>query len=123
MLLHPSRYEPCGLVPIYAMRYGTIPIVRRSGGMADTVTDYAPETLATGEATGFMFEPVTVPELTACAMRASDLQRQPISWRKLRANAMRRDFGWRQSAAAYLDLYHSLTAPASEELDSRAAIA
>jgi starch synthase len=113
MLLHPSRYEPCGLVPIYAMRYGAIPIVRRSGGLADTVTDYTPEALASGEATGFMFESVTVAELTACAMRASELHRQPISWRKLRANAMRRDFGWRKSAAAYLNLYRSLAAPAS----------
>jgi starch synthase len=110
MLLHPSRYEPCGLVPIYAMRYGTIPIVRRSGGMADTVTDYTPGALSSGDATGFVFEPVTVTELTACAMRAFRLYRQPLAWRKLKANDMRRDFSWRHSAAAYLGLYRSLTA-------------
>jgi starch synthase len=116
MLLHPSRYEPCGLVPIYAMRYGTIPIVRRSGGMADTVTDYSPAALIAGEATGFMFEPVTPPELTACAIRASELYRQPLAWRKLKANAMSRDFSWRQSAAQYLDLYRRLAAePGSQE--------
>lgn len=110
MLLHPSRYEPCGLVPIYAMRYGTIPIVRRSGGMADTVTDYTPGALSSGDATGFVFEPVTVAELTACAMRAFRLYRQPLAWRKLKANGMRRDFSWRHSATAYLGLYRSLTA-------------
>ena len=110
MLMHPSRYEPCGLLPIYAMRYGTIPIVRRSGGMADTVTDYTPAALTAGEATGFMFESATVPELTACAMRAFSLFRRPLSWRKLKANGMRRDFSWRRSARAYVELYLSLTA-------------
>ena len=115
MLLHPSRYEPCGLVPIYAMRYGTIPIVRRSGGMADTVTDYSPAALTAGEATGFMFEPVTVAELTACAIRAAEVFRQSLAWRKLTANAMRRDFSWRHSAAQYLELYRRLSAaPAAE---------
>lgn len=119
IMLHPSRYEPCGLVPIYALRYGTIPIVRRTGGMADTVHDYSPEALAAGEATGFMFEPVTVPELTGCVLRAGDLYRQDISWHKLKANAMRREFGWRQSAEAYAELYRTLTgvpdlAPESE---------
>lgn len=111
MLLHPSRYEPCGLLPIYAMRYGTIPIVRRSGGMADTVTDYTSDALNAGRATGFIFGSVTVPELTACTMRAFGLYRQPLAWRKLKANSTRRDFSWRHSAAGYLRLYRSLTAP------------
>jgi starch synthase len=118
MLLHPSRYEPCGLVPIYAMRYGTIPVVRRSGGMADTVTDYSPAALTAGEATGFMFEPVTMSELTACAMRASEVYRQPLAWRKLKTNAMRRDFSWRQSAAQYLELYRRLAAEHAGEATS-----
>jgi starch synthase len=78
--------------------------------MADTVTDYTPAALAAGEATGFMFEPVTVPELNACVTRACALYGQTIPWRKLKTIAMRRDFGWRQSAAAYLELYRSLTA-------------
>jgi starch synthase len=120
MLLHPARYEPCGLVPIYGMRYGTIPIVRRSGGMADTVTDCTPDALAAGEATGFMFEQVTVDEFTACAARAFNLYRHPLFWRKLRANAMRRDYGWRQSAAAYMRLYGSVVA---SEQEPQAAIA
>jgi starch synthase len=118
VLLHPSRYEPCGLVPIYAMRYGTIPIVRRSGGMADTVTNYSPAALVAGEATGFMFEPVTVAELTACAIRAAEVYRQPLAWRKLKTNAMSRDFSWQQSAAQYLELYRRLTADPDAETGS-----
>jgi starch synthase len=108
ILLHPSRFEPCGLVPIYAMRYGTIPIVRNSGGMADTVVDATPETLKSGTATGFSFESVAAAELIACARRAVDLFRQPIPWRKLQANAMRQDFSWRNSAERYAALYSSL---------------
>jgi starch synthase len=108
MLLHPSRFEPCGLLPIYAMRYGTIPIVRKSGGMADTVTDTTPETLKAGKATGFSFEPIVASELIACARRAIALYKQPIPWRKLQANAMRQDFSWRNSAKRYAALYASL---------------
>jgi starch synthase len=108
MLLHPSRFEPCGLLPIYAMRYGAIPIVRRSGGMADTVVDATPNTLKSGNATGFSFEPITTAELIACVRRAIDLYRQPIPWRKLQASAMRQDFSWRNSAGRYAAVYDSL---------------
>jgi len=113
MLLHPSRFEPCGLVPIYAQRYGTIPLVRRSGGMADTVVDASPETIRQGTATGLAFDHPSTAELTACVGRALSLYRQPISWRKIQAAAMRQDFSWQRSAKAYADLYRSLTgAPA-----------
>jgi starch synthase len=117
MLLHPSRFEPCGLLPIYAMRYGTIPIVRKSGGMADTVTDTTRETLKSEKATGFSFEPIIASELIACARRAIILYKQPIPWRKLQANAMRQDFSWRNSAKRYAALYASLVEDAqpSEE--------
>jgi len=116
MLLHPSRFEPCGLVPIYAMRYGTIPLVRRSGGMADTVTDATPETTREGTATGFSFENPTADELTVCIRRAVSLYGQPIAWRRLQSAAMRQDFSWQRSAAAYGDLYRSLTGTAALEL-------
>ena len=109
MLLHPSRFEPCGLVPIYAMRYGTIPLVRRSGGMADTVVDASPEALRQGTATGFSFENPAAEALTACIRRAISLYRQPISWRRIQAAAMRQDFSWQRSAEAYAGLYRSLT--------------
>jgi starch synthase len=108
MLLHPSRFEPCGLVPIYAMRYGTIPVVRRSGGMADTVTDVTPDTVARGTATGFSFEPPTASELVKSVRRARAFYRQPIAWRKMQTSAMQQDFGWSRSADAYAKLYQSL---------------
>jgi len=116
MLLHPSRFEPCGLVPIYAMRYGTIPLVRRSGGMADTVADASPEAIREGTATGFSFETPSAEELTACIRRALSLYGQPIAWRRLQSAAMRQDFSWHRSAAAYGDLYLSLTGTAALEL-------
>src|SRR5271167_2053731 len=82
ILLHPSRYEPCGLAPIYAMRYGTLPIVRRSGGMADSVVDAIEQSVHCETATGFAFERPTANDLVACARRALALYRQPIAWRK-----------------------------------------
>ncbi|HXI99651.1 MAG TPA: glycosyltransferase, partial [Micropepsaceae bacterium] len=109
MLLHPARFEPCGLVPIYAMRYGTIPIVRKSGGMADTILDATPENLKTGTATGFCFDTVCADELIACAHRAMGLYGQSLPWRKLQVNAMRQDFSWSKSAKLYAALYRSLT--------------
>ena len=113
MVLHPSRFEPCGLVPIYGMRYGTIPLVRNSGGMADTVIDATPEAIRQGTATGFSFEEPSASALADCIGRALGLYRQPIAWRRLQASGMRQDFSWRRSAKAYADLYHSLTgAPA-----------
>lgn len=117
MLLHPSRYEPCGLTPIYAMRYGTLPIVRRCGGLADSVVDADFGTIKGGTATGFSFIEPTAHELIACVKRAIALFNQPIAWRKVRANAMRQDFGWDRSAGAYADLYRGLVnAPPEIEL-------
>jgi starch synthase len=121
MLMHPSRFEPCGLVPIYGLRYGTIPIVRNSGGMADTVVDATSEALRAGTATGFSFEGLSADELVTCVHRAAALYRQPISWRKLQQTAMSQDFGWGKSAERYTELYRALTtgqipaAPASAE--------
>ena len=108
MLLHPSRYEPCGLTPIYAMRYGTLPIVRCCGGLADSVVDADQKTVRNGTATGFSFIEPTASELIACVRRALSLFAQPVAWRRIRANAMRQDFGWERSARAYVDLYRTL---------------
>jgi starch synthase len=108
ILLHPSRFEPCGLVPMYAMRYGAIPVVRSSGGMADTVVDATRETLKSGTATGFCFEEQNASQLTACTRRALAIYAQPIPWRKLQTSAMRQDFSWDKSAKLYADLYRSL---------------
>ncbi len=114
ILLHPSRYEPCGLTPIYAMRYGTLPIVRRCGGLADSVIDANPTNLKSDIATGFSFNDVTVDDLTKCMQRAVSIYRQPIAWRKIRSSAMRQDFGWRHSAQTHVDLYRTLVSAPAE---------
>ena len=108
MLAHPARFEPCGLVPMYGLRYGTLPIVRNSGGMADSVVNATAETIQNGTATGFSFDQPTKEEFEACVRRALGFYRQPIVWRKMQASAMAQDFGWQRSAAEYARLYHSL---------------
>jgi starch synthase len=110
ILLHPSRFEPCGLAPIYAMRYGTLPVVRRTGGAIDSVTDVNEQTVQRGEATGFSFEEATAEALVACTRRALALYREPIAWRKVQLHAMQQDFGWARPARAHLDLYRGLAA-------------
>ena len=114
MVLHPSRFEPCGLVPIYGMRYGAVPLVRNSGGMADTVIDATPEAVRQGTATGFSFDEPSALALAGCMHRALAVYRQPIAWRRLQASGMRQDFSWRRSAKTYADLYQKITgAPAA----------
>jgi starch synthase len=121
MLVHPSRFEPCGLLPMYAMRYGTVPIVRNSGGLADTVVDATPEAISSRTATGFHFQQAESEELLACVRRALALYRQPISWRRLQVNAMQQDFGWHRAAQSYIDLYRGLLQiPAQEPNSSQA---
>lgn len=112
MLVMPSRFEPCGLSQLNAMRYGTIPVVHRTGGLAETVTDAGDAALADGSATGFQFDAVRPRALVAALERAHALFRRPRSWRRLVASAMRRDSSWGRSARAYAALY-------AEALDAR----
>lgn len=103
LFLMPSRFEPCGLGQLISMRYGTIPLVRATGGLEDTVVDYAvrPE-----QATGFTFGPYEADALWQTIQRALRLWRQdPRAWRRLQVNAMRADFSWERSAAEYVNLY------------------
>lgn len=104
-LMHGSRFEPCGLTQLYAMQFGTIPVVTPVGGLADTVTDADPETLAADTATGFHFSEFSVEGMLAGIDRAIALYRQPEAWRRLQRAAMRRSFSWDASAHAYLDVY------------------
>lgn len=108
MLLHPSRYEPCGLVPLYAMRYGTVPVVRRCGGLADTVVATSEASIRDRSATGFAFDGTSADALTAAVAQAIAHYRQPLAWRRIRAAAMARDFGWPNAAKAYAALYSAL---------------
>jgi starch synthase len=105
----PSRFEPCGLTQLYGLRYGTLPLVRRVGGLADTVTDASDEALRQGSATGFMFGPATPAALESAIARAIALHREAPRWRAVMQQAMAQDFSWAGSAARYLELYRVMT--------------
>jgi starch synthase len=109
-LLMPSRYEPCGLNQMYSQHYGTIPVVRRTGGLADTVVDATAETLANGSATGVCFEHADATALGWGIGKAIELRREPGTWRALQQAGMQRDFGWSAAAAKFIELYRSLGA-------------
>ena len=116
ILAAPSRFEPCGLVQMYAMRYGTIPIVRNVGGLQDTVVRHeAGSDLKTG-ATGFVFDDATVSGLSDAVERACGQYRKPVAWRAMQVRAMKQDFRWSRSAQRYLSLYAELV-PANVQED------
>ena len=102
LFLMPSRYEPCGLNQMYSLRYGTIPVVRATGGLADTVQDFDPS-IRVGN--GFVFQRYEPAEMLAALRRAFVVYRQPHLWSQLRANGMACDFSWRRSAEGYDALY------------------
>jgi starch synthase len=103
MFLMPSRYEPCGLNQIYSMKYGTVPVVRATGGLADTITAFD------GEAgTGFRFEHYSHLALLECIEQALETFQDKKAWLKVRQNCMRQDFSWTQSAKSYAALYQRL---------------
>jgi starch synthase len=103
LFVMPSRSEPCGLTQMYAMRYGTVPVVRATGGLVDTVEPFDE---ATGSGTGFLFGEATQQALFDALSGACDLySRNPAAFAKLRTNGMARDFSWNQSAARYMDVY------------------
>ncbi len=106
--LMPSRFEPCGLNQMYSQRYGALPIVRNTGGLADTVIDTLPISLANKTATGFIFEEENAGALFETIKRALVLHSIPDTWRQLQINAMTRDFSWTNSAKQYLNLYESI---------------
>lgn len=105
LFLMPSRFEPCGLNQMYSLRYGTPPVVFRTGGLADTVVDADAATLDDASATGFVFDTPDVAAFLAAIRRALDLYRQPKQWRRLQQAGMRQSFDWSGSAGYYLALY------------------
>lgn len=110
-ILVPSRFEPCGLTQMYGLRYGTLPIVRRVGGLADTVVDASAENLRANRATGFVFDAASVSALDAALQRAGDVfTKERSTWEQLQRLAMAQDFSWRGAAAQYVELYRSITA-------------
>ncbi len=107
-ILVPSRFEPCGLTQLYGLRYGTVPVVRRVGGLADTVVDASDEALGADRATGFSFDAATPAALDAAMQRAITLYAQPERWRQLMLRAMAQDFSWSGAAQSYIALYGEL---------------
>ena len=104
--LMPSRFEPCGLNQMYSLRYGTVPIVHRTGGLADTVADATPELIESGDATGFTFEQINPEGLWGAVRRALLLYRERKDlWQRLAMNGMGQDFSWQASARRYEALY------------------
>jgi starch synthase len=109
ILLVPSRFEPCGLTQLYALRYGALPLVRRVGGLADTVVDVNDENLAQDRATGFLFGEASRHALGTRIREACGFYRDnEPAWVKVQQRAMRQDFSWDDSAAHYEQLYGSL---------------
>lgn len=108
VLLVPSRYEPCGLTQLYALRYGALPLVHGVGGLADTVTDCSLPALADHSATGFVFHEFGPQGLREALRRAFELARHPAQWRAVQTHAMRLRFDWRDAARAYGALYRRL---------------
>jgi len=108
-LLVPSRFEPCGLTQLCALRYGAVPVVARTGGLADSVVDANEAALRAGVATGIVFSPISRAGFTAALRRTSILYRDAPTWRAMQRNGMQADVSWDRSAGRYADLYRQLT--------------
>ena len=114
--LMPSRFEPCGLNQMYSLRYGTVPVVRRVGGLADSVVDVNHETLADQSATGFVFNDYNSSQLAETIERTVATYRQPLVWEQIVRAGMAIDWSWNRSAQRYVEVYHK----ASESRHKRA---
>ena len=107
MFLMPSKYEPCGLNQMYSLKYGTIPIVRATGGLDDTIREFNPET---AKGNGFKFSAYSAADLIKTAKRALYIYRNKLLWTKLVTNAMKEDFSWHKSAKKYEQIYRNALA-------------
>ena len=106
LFLIPSRYEPCGLTQMYALRYGTVPLVRATGGLRDTIVPFDQRT---GEGNGFSFGPFDPASFLSAIRKAIELFHDRTTWKKLMINGMKEDFSWDFSARRYLELFRSIT--------------
>lgn len=110
VFLMPSRFEPCGLNQLYSLRYGTVPLVRRTGGLADSVVDANGATLEDGTATGIHFEEASASALLLAVERTLHLYDQPKLWKRMVSHGMRQDVSWNHSAREYIALYEKVLA-------------
>jgi starch synthase len=103
----PSRYEPCGLNQLYSLKYGTVPVVRATGGLVDTITDLNADTRGAATANGFSFREHSELALTETLERACNTFSQGEVWKRLMQSGMRQDWSWANSARAYVELYRA----------------
>jgi starch synthase len=115
-LVVPSRFEPCGLTQLCALRYGTVPIVSRIGGLEDTVVDAGDLSVTGGRQTGFKFGPVTSENLAGVLQRACATFHDVAAWRRIQRNGMSTDVSWRNAASRYADLYRGLVELPQEQV-------
>ncbi|MDY7579068.1 glycogen synthase GlgA [Herbaspirillum sp. RTI4] len=120
MLLHPSRFEPFGLTPLYAMRYGAMPIASRVGGLIDSIIDAGKSGDPPQEATGVLFDGETAQEMLAAVDRALEIQSNASNWQRIQDNIMRADFGWDGPTANYIEAYAAISGTGSKRLFDRA---
>lgn len=111
LFLMPSRYEPCGLNQMYSLKYGTVPVVRRTGGLADTVEPFDPDT---GRGTGFLFEEFTSEALFVALSAALSVYEDREAWQRLMQNGMAEDFSWNRQGPLYVELYEALLRTAAK---------
>jgi starch synthase len=116
MFLMPSRYEPCGLNQVYSLKYGTVPIVRATGGLDDTIESFDVEA---GTGTGFKFAEYSGRALVECVRQAIQYFADQRIWQRIQLNGMARDFSWRASAAEYAKLYAAAQALRGSRLLAR----
>lgn len=116
MLLHGSRFEPFGLTPLYSMRYGTIPIASRVGGIVDTVVDARLSGTPPEDASGILFDGEDPANMTAAISRAFALYENPAEWHSIQCNAMAADFSWSQPTEKYIAAYRDIAGQDAKEL-------
>jgi len=115
VILVPSRFEPCGLTQLYGLRYGNVPVVARTGGLADTIIDANEAAVAAEVATGFQFSPVTPDALREALRRAVRAFADPKLWERMQNRGMKADVSWDRSALRYANLYAELLVPKSKK--------
>ena len=108
MLLMPSRFKPCGLSQMYSLKYGTVPIVRATGGLSDTITDATDEAIATGTPNGFSFREYSPLAFSETLSRACNAYARPETWRKIVTVGMGQDWSWQRVAREYAALYQRM---------------
>jgi starch synthase len=116
LFIMPSRYEPCGLSQLYSLRYGTVPVVRMTGGLADTVVNYTPRTFKDSRASGFGFTDTNATSLLTCLLLALSVYRKKTEWERIVKTGMQQDLSWAKSAETYVRVFDELVGTGSDAL-------